>query len=74
VEVRIGVAHVPREVVVEVTISPDEVTALITAALAQSGGLLILTDDKGRTIVVPGAAVGYVEMGPPSARRVGFAG
>lgn len=73
-EVRIGVAHVSREIVVDVTVSPDELTALIAAALAEPGGLLSLTDDKGRTVVVPGTAVGYVEMGPPSARRVGFAG
>ena len=37
-----------------------------------SGGLLRLQDDKGRLVVVPGALIGYVEIGAPETRRVGF--
>ena len=39
--------------------------------LAESS-LLDLTDDKGRRILVPGERLGYVDLGSPSARAVGF--
>jgi hypothetical protein len=34
--------------------------------------LLRLVDDKGRLVVIPGAVIGYVEIGAPESRRVGF--
>jgi hypothetical protein len=33
---------------------------------------LRLTDDKGRQVIVPGGALGYVEIGAEEVRRVGF--
>ena len=36
------------------------------------GSELRLKDDKGRLIIVPGNALGYVEIGAEEARRVGF--
>jgi len=32
----------------------------------------VLTDDKGRRVMVPAGALGYVEVGEPSRGRVGF--
>jgi hypothetical protein len=71
VEVKIGVQHAPREVVLESVQKPDDVVAAVTEALA-SGSLLDLSDDKGRRVVVPGERIAYVEIGAPVERRVGF--
>ncbi|QDO87907.1 DUF3107 domain-containing protein [Ornithinimicrobium ciconiae] len=70
-EVRIGVKQVSREVVVESTQTPQEVQDIVTAALAGEGPLS-LSDDKGRLVVVPVEAIGYVEIGVEDAGRVGF--
>jgi hypothetical protein len=72
VEVKIGVAESPRELVVTSAMSPDEVEALVTKALRSSEGMLTLVDDKGKRYLVPAAKVAYVEIGPSDARRVGF--
>ncbi|GAA2800279.1 DUF3107 domain-containing protein [Crossiella cryophila] len=72
-EVKIGVADSPRELVVSSALSQDEVEAVVTEALRDSKGLLSLVDDKGKRYVVPSAKVSYVEIGVSDARRVGFA-
>ena len=71
-EVKIGVAESPRELVVSSAQTPDEVEALVTDALKNPTGLLSLVDDKGRRFVLPSARVSYVEIAPADARRVGF--
>lgn len=70
-EVKIGVRSVPRELVVETTMSVDEVRQALTAALAD-GGVLEITDEKGGHVLVPAAQLGYVEIGGAEPRRVGF--
>lgn len=70
-EIRIGVQQAPREVVLESNESADSVRALIDTAIT-SGTSLTLTDEKGRTVVVPGDKIAYVEIGVPAAGRVGF--
>lgn len=72
-EVKIGVAESPRELVVSSAQTPDEVEALVNDALKNPTGLLSLVDDKGRRFVLPSARVSYVEIGPADSRRVGFA-
>lgn len=72
-EVKVGVQHSARELVVESTQSPDEVQQALTAALA-SGGVLTLEDEKGRRVIVPVDRLAYVEIGEPTVRRVGFGG
>jgi hypothetical protein len=73
VEVKIGVAESPRELVVSSAQTPDEVEALVSSALKNPTGLLSLVDDKGRRFVLPAARVSYVEIGPADSRKVGFA-
>jgi hypothetical protein len=68
VEVKIGVQYSARELVVESTLTAEEVQA---AALA-AGGLLALTDDKGRKVIVPAERISYVEIARTEPRRVGF--
>jgi len=69
-EVRIGVQHVAREIVLETDMTADEVAKSVADAVA--GATLDLTDDKGRRVVVPAGALGYVEIGEQSKTRVGF--
>lgn len=70
-EVKIGVRDVPREVVLESEQSPADVAAAVEHAVAK-GTLLHLTDDRGRLLIVPGALIGYVEIGAAESRKVGF--
>jgi hypothetical protein len=71
VEVKIGVRDVAREVALESEETPEAVASLISAAV-KDGSMLSLTDDKGRLIMVPGALIGYVEIGARETPRVGF--
>ena len=72
-EIKIGVAESTRELVISSSQTPDEVEALVTDALKNSQGLLVLVDEKGRRYVMPSARVAYVEIAPADVRRVGFA-
>ena len=71
-EVKIGIVHTARELVLESTATVAEVNTAIDAALA--GGTLSLTDEKGRIVIVPGEKIAYVEIAATQERRVGFAG
>ena len=70
-EVKIGVQDTPREISLESEESPEVVRAAVEAAISK-GGLLSLTDDRGRTLLVPATKIAYVEIGPSASRRVGF--
>ena len=73
-EVRIGVTQTPKEIEVELADgNRDQVVKDIEAALANEGGMLWLTDRRGRTVGVPAAKLAYVEIAPTEDRRVGFA-
>ncbi|TCC18238.1 DUF3107 domain-containing protein [Kribbella speibonae] len=71
-EVKIGVQHANRELVLESEQTPDEVQELVAAALTGKSGLLELTDEKGRKVLVPADRLAYVEIGEVSTRKVGF--
>ena len=72
VEVKIGVLHAPRELVLESNQTAEEVHAEVTAAFGGKATMLTLVDDKGRRVVVPVDKLAYVEIGEPSVRKVGF--
>lgn len=71
-EVKIGVQHTPREIVLESGLSAEEVESAVAEALTGKAQLLSLTDEKGRKVLVPTDRIAYVEIGEPSTRRVGF--
>ena len=71
-DIRIGVQNTAREVTLESNDSPADVNAKVAAAI-KDGSLLTLTDDKGRTVMVPGDKIAYVEVGVPTSGKVGFA-
>jgi hypothetical protein len=72
VEVKIGVLHTPREIVLESTQTPEEVEAAVATALKSVDGNLSLSDDKGRRVIVPANLIAYVEIAQADVRRVGF--
>jgi len=51
--------------------SSASVEDAVTAAV-RDGVPLRLTDAKGRVVLVPAAAIGYVDIGEPNKGRVGF--
>lgn len=70
-EITIGVKNVAREITLESAQTADEIGALVSAALSK-GGVLTLTDHRGRRVLVPVDSLGFVEIGQEEQRRVGF--
>lgn len=71
-EVKIGVQHAGRELVLESAQSPDDVAKTVEQALEKGDGILTLVDEKGRRVIVPVEKLGYVEIAESESRRVGF--
>lgn len=69
-EIKIGVQHSPRELVVDSPLSADDVENAVREAI--SGGVLSLTDSKGRRVIVPGDRLAYVEITTSITGTVGF--
>jgi Protein of unknown function (DUF3107) len=70
-EVKIGVQHAPREVVLETNETLDEVEKQVVDAVKNSGTLAI-DDVRGRRILVPADKIAYVEIGGGVSGQVGF--
>jgi uncharacterized protein DUF3107 len=71
VEVKIGIQHSPRELVVETDEKSESIEQLVSEAVS-SEGVLTLTDTKGRKVVVPASKIAYVEIGGGVIGTVGF--
>lgn len=71
-DVKIGVLHTPREIVLESAQTQEEVEAAVTTALKSVDGNLSLSDEKGRKVIVPANLIAYVEIAQADVRRVGF--
>lgn len=71
-EVRIGVQHATRELVIDSPESSDAIIAAVSAALSGKSEVLTLEDERGRRVVVPADKLAYVEIGEPESRKVGF--
>lgn len=70
-EIRIGIQHSPREIVVESEDSADSVLEQLATAVAD-GTTVTLEDSKGRKVLVPGAKLAFAEASTEEPRRVGF--
>lgn len=70
-EVKIGVQHAPREIVLESGQSAEEVERAVADALAGKAQLLSLSDEKGRKVLIPAEKIAYVELGEPGAHDRG---
>ena len=72
-EIRIGIQHSPREIVIESAEKAEELLERLTTAVAE-GTPVTLVDDKGRSVLIPGAKVAFAELSSEEPRRVGFLG
>ncbi len=70
-EVKIGVTHAARELTIDSELDAAGVEEAVTAALA-SGGVLTLSDAKGRRVVVPVDKLAYVDVTASVTGQVGF--
>lgn len=70
-EVKIGIQHAPRELVVDTSETAESVEKMVSDAVG-SEGVLALTDSKGRKVIVPASRIAYVEIGGTLAGQVGF--
>jgi len=72
-EVKIGVHHAPRELVLETAESAEEIQATLDKALA-ADGTFALSDSRGRLVIVPARSIAYIEIGTGVTGQVGFRG
>jgi len=70
-QVRIAIANISGEIVVETNSSVADVKAAVSAALAGQTPLA-LQDIRGHEIVVAADRIGFVDIGVAADRRVGF--
>jgi len=70
-EIKIGIQHASRELVVEVDESAEDIARAVDEAVA-ADRVLTLTDIKGRSVMVPAAKLAYVEIGGGVSGHVGF--
>lgn len=70
-EIKIGVRHNTREIVVETSEAKEILTEKVTKAI-EDGSILEIMDDKGNTTLIPGDQISYVELGSDAKRHVGF--
>jgi hypothetical protein len=71
-EVKIGVQNASRELVIESDQSGDDLEAVVSKALSGDERVLVLSDTRGRRVIVPTDKLAYVEVGSPTVRQVGF--
>ena len=70
-EIKIGVQHAPRELVIESAESLEEIEKAVSAAV-EGEGVLSLSDAKGRRVLVPAGKLAYVEIGGGVSGKLGF--
>ncbi len=70
-EIKVGIQHVNREIVVESTESAADIEKALEKALG-SDGFFSVIDEHGRKVLIPAAKIAYVDLGQENARRVGF--
>ena len=70
-EVKIGVQHAQRELVIDTEERSENIEKLVAEAIS-SGGVVALTDTKGRRVLVPADRLAYVEIGTAISGTVGF--
>jgi hypothetical protein len=71
VEIKVGIQHVNREIVVETSESATDIEESLAAAMSQET-FFTVTDERGRKVLIPAAKIAYVDLGEENARHVGF--
>lgn len=70
-EIKIGMQHIGREVLIDSPLSAQEAADLVQAAV-RDGGVLSLRDAKDNLTMVRADGIAYVEIAAETKRRVGF--
>ncbi len=70
-EIKIGVRDIARELTVETEQSAEQVEADLRQALNEDG-VLVIDATRGRRVLVSATHIGYLDLGPETARKVGF--
>jgi hypothetical protein len=71
VEIKVGIQHVNREIVVDAAESAKDIESSLAGAL-RDGKLFALTDERGRKVLIPADRIAYLDIGEENARHVGF--
>jgi hypothetical protein len=71
VDIKVGIQHVSREVVVDSSETAKDIEEAFANALANDT-LLRLKDTHGRQVLIPAEKIAYIALGEENARRVGF--
>jgi hypothetical protein len=71
VDIKVGIQHVSREVVVDSSETAKDIEKAFSAALSDDT-VLRLTDAHGRQVLIPANKIAYIDLGEENARRVGF--
>jgi uncharacterized protein DUF3107 len=71
VDIKVGIKQVSREIVIDSTDTAESVEKAFATAMAEDG-LLTLNDQRGRKVLIPATAIGYLDIGEENARHVGF--
>ncbi len=70
-EIKVGIVHGAREIIVETEEAAADVESAFGKAV-EDNAVLTLTDDRGRKVLIPASRIAYLELGQEAARRVGF--
>lgn len=70
-DIKVGIQHINREVVVDSAETAKDVEKAFTKALTDDS-FLRLTDAHGRQVLIPADKIAYIDLGEENARRVGF--
>lgn len=70
-EIKIGVQHVQREIVIDTEESTNDIKAKVSQAL-QDKSVLELENTKGAITLIPADQIGYIELGAETKPRIGF--
>ncbi|MFM7463634.1 MAG: DUF3107 domain-containing protein [Actinomycetota bacterium] len=72
IEIRISVTDTAREIVLESDSTREAVIDAVNEAMSSTTPL-VLSDFRGRQVIVPAGKIGFVEIAAPTERKVGFA-
>lgn len=70
-EIKIGIKQATRELTVDTEQSAAQIEEALRSALADEG-LLVLSERKGRKVLIPADRVAYIDLGQENVRPVGF--
>lgn len=70
-DIKVGIQHVSREVVVDSSETAKDIEKAFGNAL-ENDTLLRLVDTHGRQVLIPAGKIAYIDLGEENARRVGF--